>query len=93
MNISSITTVRFPSCDNLNKELNSGSVDYANFEICILRNELYDDCNDMQLISSHSLTLLHMQFNAVYICTKSLSQKVRLALFCKLKIGILQDER
>ena len=47
----------------------------------------------MHLISSHSLTLLHMQFNAVYICTKSLSQKVRSALFRKLQIHILQDKR
>ena len=34
-----------------------------------------------------------MQFNAVYICTKSLSQKVRSALFRKLQIHILQDKR
>ena len=34
-----------------------------------------------------------MQFNAVYICTKSLSQKVKSALFRKLQIHILQDKR
>ena len=31
-------------------------------KICILRNELLEDCNDMQLISTHSLTLFIQLF-------------------------------
>ena len=38
-----------------------GSAEYANLKICILRNELLKDCDEMQLISSDSLTLLSFE--------------------------------
>ena len=41
----------------LGLSLNSGSAEYANLKICILRNELFEDYNVMQLIFSHSLKL------------------------------------
>ena len=67
MNISNIITVRFLRTITENKEQNSESAEYADSKICILRNELFEDCNDMQQekmvscmqpISSDSLTLL-----------------------------------
>ena len=35
----------------------SGSAEYANSKIIIFRNELFEDCDDMQVIYSDSLTL------------------------------------
>ena len=57
MNISSVTTVRFLCSITLPRNKNSGSAEYANLKFCILRNELLEDCNEMQLISSDSLTV------------------------------------
>ena len=34
-----------------------GSAEYAHSKISILRNELFEDCSNLQLISSHSLAL------------------------------------
>ena len=48
---------QIPPYDNLNKEKNSGSVEYANCKICILQSESFEDCNNMQPSSSDSLTL------------------------------------
>ena len=35
----------------------SGSAEYANLKICILRNELFEDCDYIELVSSDSLML------------------------------------
>ena len=42
---------------NLNKKYNREIEEYANSNMCILRNKLFENCNDMQLISAHSSTL------------------------------------
>ena len=42
---------------NLNKKYSGESAEYANSKICMLRNKLFENCNDVQLISAHSLTL------------------------------------
>ena len=52
-----VYTTRCRDDFNLSKEYYSGSAEYANLKICILQNERLKDCNDMQLISSDSLTL------------------------------------
>ena len=48
---------QIPPCHNLNKEQKSGSTEYANLKICILRSEFFEDCDYIQLISSDCLTL------------------------------------
>ena len=49
-----------------------------------MRNERFEDCNEMQLISSDFLTLfVYATPCSVEFCTKTLSQKVRSAPICE----------
>ena len=53
-------------------------------KICILRNKLFEDCDDLSLVGSDSLTLFVYTTMLCFLSVQSLSQKVRSAPFCEI---------
>ena len=71
----------------------SESVEYANLKICILRNERLEDCNEMQLISSNSLTLFVYTARCRDDFNLNKEYNRGSAEYANFKIGILRNER